>query len=175
MSKEYLPTAVDAYRFAENGVHLHGTMSVQAMSRLVPTMISPDGDVEVDVQFGIDEKIRFIKGWVKAHLNVQCQRCLELFAFEIISDFVFVIVRTDADAKKLPQRFDPVMIKNDSLNISDMVEEELIINLPLVPMHAEADCKVKLPIVVMEDPQGATLAKKANPFKVIESLKIKPK
>ncbi|MES2217053.1 MAG: YceD family protein [Pseudomonadota bacterium] len=174
MLNNNLPTHVDPVRFAENAMDLHGTLPISNMLRLAPSLNSPTGEAQVHIQFGMDKKIKFSKGQVKAELAVQCQRCLEPFVYEIISDFAFGIVETDAKAKELPAHYDPVLIIDDSLNLAEMIEEELIINLPIVLMHDPKDCKVKMPVVVLEDPD-ATQPKKVNPFKVIESLKVKPK
>jgi uncharacterized protein len=144
------------------------------MTRLAASLVSPEGEAQVHIKFGIEDKIRFSKGKVTAELSVQCQRCLEPFMYELSSDFAFGIVNTDAKAKELPAHFDPVLVTDDSLNLAEMIEEELIINLPIVLMHDPKDCKVKMPVVVLEDPEAAQ-PKKVNPFTVIESLKVKPK
>jgi uncharacterized protein len=173
MLNNNLPTHVDPVRFAENAADLHGTLPISNMLRLATSLANTSGDAEVHIQFGIDDRIKFSKGRVKAELAVQCQRCLEPFVYEIISDFAFGMVATDAKAKELPAHYDPVLVKDDSLNIAEMIEEELIINLPIVLMHDPKDCKVKMPVVVLEDTETAQ-PKKVNPFKVIESLKVKP-
>jgi uncharacterized protein len=170
MPKEYLPKHVDLTRFAENGADISGFLPLANMQRLADSLIEHEGEVKVNVHYGVDRnKIKFLKGALIAPLKLQCQRCLGSFVFEINGSFAYGIVTTDDEAKTLPEHYDPLVVKDDNLNVSDMVEEEIIVNLPIVPMHDPADCIVKLPIVVVEEHQ----AKKENPFKVIESLKIK--
>lgn len=175
MLNKNLPTHVDLTRFAENAMELAGVLPLSEMQRLATSLLNTAGEAEVHIKFGIDErKIKFAKGQVKTELSVQCQRCLEPFKYEIISDFAFGMVDTDEKAKDLPPHYDPVLVTGDELNLADMIEEELLINLPIVLMHDPEECKVKMPVVVLEDPE-ATQPKKTNPFKVIESLKVKPK
>jgi uncharacterized protein len=174
MSKDYLPTQVNPLRFAENATQLHGHLFIKDMQRLTPSLYKQDGEVEVRLQFGIDAQgIRFLKGLASAQLTLQCQRCMEAFTHEISGDFTYAMVSDEEKAKRLPKHYDPVFVIEDSLNIQDMVEEELIINLPIVPMHCSEDCKIQLPITVAADP-GATVAAD-HPFKVIELLKVKNK
>jgi uncharacterized protein len=173
MLNKNLPTHVDPIRFAENAADLHGTLPISAMLRLATSLANTTGDAQVHIQFGIDDRIKFSKGRVKAELAVQCQRCLEPFVYELNSEFAFGMVATDEKAKELPAKYEPVMVSEAGLNIPEMIEEELIINLPIVLMHDPKDCKVKMPVVVLEDSETAQ-PKKVNPFKVIESLKVKP-
>jgi uncharacterized protein len=175
MPKQTLPIAVDPVRFAENGTDLHGIVLIKNMPRLVPSLFSAEGEVEANVQFGIDQQgIKYLKGQIKAFLTMQCQRCMEAFVYEIISPFTYGMVTSDGEAATLPAQYDPVVVSADNLNMTDMVEEELMINLPIVPMHDPKDCKVTLPIVVVADAEAEAQAKKQHPFKVIESLKVKP-
>lgn len=175
MSKDCLPTQVDPIRFADNAAKLQGTFPLKTMQRLSTSLAADQGDVAVGMSFGTDDQgVRFLKGDVEATLTLQCQRCLEPFLHQIISNFSYGLVSTEKKVSLLPSGYDPLLIKEDILDISGIVEEELIVNLPLVPMHDTKDCKVKLPIVMVDETE-VTTAEKENPFKVIELLKIKPK
>jgi uncharacterized metal-binding protein YceD (DUF177 family) len=56
------------------------------------------------------------------------------------------------------------------LFIPDVIEDELIVGLPIVPMHDLKDCKVVLPLIAKSE---AISIEKENPFKVIELLREK--
>jgi uncharacterized protein len=174
MSKDYLPTQVNPLRFAENATQLHGHLFIKDMQRLTPSLFKSEGEVEVRLQFGIDERgIRFLKGLAIAQLTLQCQRCMEAFVRDISGDFIYAMVSDEEKAKRLPKRYDPVFVIDDTLNIQDIVEEELIINLPIVPMHCSEDCKIQLPITVASEPSATQ--EMDHPFKVIELLKVRNK
>ena len=176
MSKVNLPKQVDPIRFAENAADLHGKLLVKNMPRLVDSLRAPLGDVAVDIQFGVDRQgIRHIKGQVQTTLTLECQRCLQAFPYEIASDFSYGLVSSEDEAKLLPSSYEPVLVQDGILNIQDMIEEELIVNLPIVSMHDPDDCPVKLPLQVASDEVAAPKVAKESPFKVIESLKVKPK
>jgi len=175
MSKDYLPIQVNPIRFAENAATLRGTLLVKNMDRLAPSLFEHDSEVDVDLRFGVDDQgIRFLNGHVATQLTLQCQRCLEPFVYEITSDFISGIVSTEKAALSLPENYDPMVVRDEILVIQDVVEEELILNLPIVAMHELKDCKVSLPVIVAET-QPISQAEKENPFKVIELLKVKPK
>ena len=174
MHKDTLPLKVDPFRFADNAISLQSTLPIKNMQRLCESLGNNEGDVQIDIHFGADEEgIRFVRGHIDTTVSLQCQRCLESFTFEIASDFASGIVHTDEEGDKLPQRYDPLVAKDATLFISDLIEEELIVSLPIVPMHDVQTCKVKLPFLpdntVSEEPGPE------SPFKVIEILRSKRK
>ncbi len=171
MSRDSLLRQIDPYRFAENGADFCGSLSIKNMARLCPSLFTDEGEVEVSVSFGIDQQgVKFVKGHFATQVILQCQRCLESFSYHMAGDFNAGMVNTEEAANKLPGNYDPLIIKEDVLIIQDIIEDELILSLPLVPMHNLESCKVKLPVIVADN---AEITKKANPFRVIETLKKK--
>lgn len=172
MSKDNLPLKVDPFRFADNASRLQGAMPIKNMERLRASLASDQGDAEVNIRFGVDEQgIRFMQGRVETHLALQCQRCMESFDYEIINDFKLGIVQTEEEANELPTSYDPLIMTGEDLFLQDVIEDELIVSLPIVPMHESKDCKVKLPLIAGSDKTSEM--EKDNPFKVIELLREK--
>lgn len=172
MHKENLPLKIDPFRFAENGLSLSGFLSIKDLPRLSSSLYSEEGEIQAEMVFGIDEEgLRYVKGHLTAVLTLQCQRCLEPFKYEIIGDFLSGIVHTEKEALQLPERYDPLVVADGSLILSDMIEEELIVSLPIVPMHDAKQCKTKLPFGYNSEAEA--VAEKENPFKVIETLRTK--
>ncbi|HSW69326.1 MAG TPA: YceD family protein [Gammaproteobacteria bacterium] len=166
-----LPLKVDPFRFSDNSLSLEGKLLIKDMPRLFPSLSSDEGEVVVNLKFGVDEEgIRNVKGHMETCLILQCQRCLESFKYEIIGDFMLAIVRTEKEAERLPERYDPLLVPDLSLILSDMVEDELIINLPIVPMHKIDNCKVKQSL---ESYSNDAVTEKESPFKNLESLRSK--
>jgi uncharacterized protein len=173
--KESLPVKLDPFRFADNAIRVHGVLPVKQLARLSSSLFTDDGEVDVNLTFGVDEEgIRFVRGHYEAHLTLQCQRCMESLIYGITDDFALAIVnppKVGKEADQLPSRYDPALITDGMLHVPDMVEDELIVNLPIVPMHDSTDCRVKLPLVA--DSGLSPELEKDNPFKVIELLRSK--
>lgn len=172
MSKDSLPTQVNALRSAENAAIFHGTVLVEDMQRLRSSLLSNEGEVKVDLEFGIDrQKIRYVKGHYATELRLQCQRCMEPFSYRIVGDFISGLVNSVEEAENLPESYDPLIVIDNNLIIKDVIEDELILSLPIVPMHDPNDCNVTLPQAASDG--SGTDFEKVSPFKVIESLKKK--
>jgi uncharacterized protein len=175
MIKDYLPTQVDPFRFAENATKLQGILPLNAMERLTPSLFTQDGEVKVSLTFGIDEQgARFLRCHIECRLTLQCQRCMQPFIHEIIEKLNYGIIDSEDKMSSLSTDYEPLLIRDGMINISDVIEEELIVNLPIVPMHNQQDCPVKLPLVVVDETEEVTIEKE-NPFKVIEFLSAKNK
>jgi DUF177 domain-containing protein len=122
------------------------------------------------LQFGIDEQgINYLKGHIKTRLTLQCQRCMEPYIYEIISDFVLGIVNTLDEADALPEHYEPVLTNEGQLDLKELIEDEIILNSPIVPKHDPKDCKVTLPLETPDEKESS--AKGNNPFHVLKSLK----
>lgn len=172
LKENTLPIQVDAFRFAENATRLQGVLLIEDMQRLVSNLYSNEGQAKVEMEFGVDRQgIRFLKGQYIAQLQLPCQRCLESIAYEAKGNFLSGIARTEEEASQLPKGYDPLIAAEGMLILREVFEDELIVNLPIVPMHAESECKVKLPLTIETDEKVEE--SKENPFKVIEFLKVR--
>ena len=170
LKENTLPIQVDPFRFADNAICLQGTMYIKDLQRLASGLYANDGEIKANIEFGVDRQgIHFLRGQITACLTLQCQRCLEPFGYEIESRFLSGVVRSEEEANQLPKGYDQLIVKEDRLVIQDVVEDELIVNLPIVPMHQVNDCKLKLPLEI-ETNEPVEVGKE-NPFKVIEFLK----
>jgi uncharacterized protein len=177
MSKEYLPTKVDPFRFADQAIRLEGVLLIKDLHRLHDSLLSTEGEVNVRVQFGVDEqKIHYMRGHYTTQLVLQCKRCMEQYVQNVTGEVRSGFVQTEEEADQLPDYYDPVVVSAGVLAIADVIEDELIIGLPIVPMHAAKDCKVSLPLILSSDDvsNDVTLANdEDHPFKVIELLRKK--
>jgi DUF177 domain-containing protein len=172
MSEENIPQKVDPFRFAEHAIRLQGTLPVKKMQRLCESIYEDSGEIRVNIEFGKNEQdICFLTGQLSGTLQLQCQRCMEPLAFNVHNNLELAIVHTEEEAEKLPEGYDSIIANNDILIIQDTIEDELIVRLPLVPMHDHKDCKITLPLVIESD--EAAQMEKENPFKVIELLRTK--
>lgn len=174
MSKDNLSEKINPSRLAEAGADLHRSLLIKDMQRLCTSLADDSGQVEVDIRFGIDQQgTRFLKGHLETEVTLQCQRCMEPFAYAIISDFLSGVVKTEEAAERLPSTYEPVLVDEEGmLVVQDMVEDELIIGIPIVPMHDPKDCKVDLSKVLQDLDKGAEKDNN-NPFNVIDILRAK--
>lgn len=174
MHEKFIPEYVDPYRLAEQNLQLDGLVKVIDMHRLNSSRQEPGENetVAVKLRFGTDEQgLPYMKGHLQASLGLQCQRCMERFTYEIISDFALGIVKSLEEEKALPEQYEPAMVHEGQLALREVIEDELILNLPIIPRHEPEACNVQLPLTDTEWKKS----ERENPFQVLQSLKHKQK
>jgi uncharacterized protein len=170
-----LPQHINLLRMSEHPVQFQGSLLIKDMQRLVLSLASTEGRVDVSLMLDSDtEGTRFCRVKLKAEVFLQCQRCMEPYSYEIISDFLQGIVNSESEADELPEQYEPVLAKDGMLVIQDLVEDELILKLPIVPMHEAAECKVRLPLADSTW-NSEVEEEKQNPFNVLKFLKRESK
>lgn len=139
MSKP-LADPVDAKRLAADGAVLERRYTLADFPRLADVLVSPAGDVAVRVAF-----LTLAEGVVGCELDVQaapllrCQRCLEPCTIEVDSSTRLALVGSDAEAQQVPEGFEPVVTDAARLALHELVEDELLLSLPIVPRHDDSD------------------------------------
>jgi uncharacterized protein len=105
-------------------------------------------------------------------LPMQCQRCLNPVLEAVQAERSFLFVADEAAAQALDDEVeDDVLVISRDFDALALVEDELILSLPLVPLHEL--CPESLPMSVA-DPAFEAAAERPNPFGVLASLKTDP-
>jgi uncharacterized protein len=172
-----LPEFIDPWHFAEIGKELTGHVSLTNLPRLKGILLDLEGEAEVLLRFnkGKSRQVR-ITGHVKADLKQECQRCLEPVTISVESDVDVVVVEGYEEAELLAEELEPLLAGDKRIRLTEVVEDELLLALPQVPMHPEDECKAAYENYEGSPEQAAEeeVEKKSNPFAVLKDLKSKP-
>lgn len=142
------PRHVDVGHFARLGGQLGGRLSVADLPRLKETVVVPaDGDTPVDwTAQGLvrqptgSEPQPWVRLGIRARLAMTCQRCLNTVDLPIDLDREFRFVRSEDEAAELDAELDEdVLVLSRRFDLLELVEDELLLALPLVPRHE--DCR----------------------------------
>ena len=171
-AREKLPARVDPRRLAAAGARLAGQLPLEMLPRLAERLAGSSGTVNAALQFGADAQGRqFIKGSVNTEVQLVCQRCLQTMPFTIEAELSLAIVTSEAEALRLPDGYEAVIVAGDTVDLPAVVEDELLLSLPFAPMHADSHCGGGRGLS-SADPDTAA-KDKPNPFAVLEQLKHK--
>jgi uncharacterized protein len=136
-------TPADFEALAARQAELVGEFAVENMGRLAEHVGAQAGTVSAAFAFS-----RHDAGWIRlvvslqATLSVTCQRCLGPLELEITEDVEFGVVDTDASASLVPEDLETVVLDGDRFSPQSLVEDEMIMAVPLVPKHAAEQCAV---------------------------------
>jgi uncharacterized protein len=177
--RSFDPLHLDVEVFAKEAAELEGEWPLLSLDRLAdaahPQARPNEHDTvrwhavgEARPQRGAPPEIRLhLRGG--ADLSLVCQRCLGPLPTRLAAerDFVFAADETiaaelDADSE------DDVLALTRSLDLRSLVEDELLLALPLVPRHEL--CPEPLPMAA-GDADDAPEAERPNPFAALAALK----
>jgi uncharacterized protein len=163
-----LPELVDPWRLADARKRLSGRLALARLGRLGRAIVGGEPWVQADLGFLRDERNRaIVTGRVKAELELQCQRCLEPVSFPVDLALRLAVVENDAEAARLPDEIDPLLVDSGRLHLADMIEDELLLALPQVPMHDPGSCPAEGSVGFGEAEADAG----GNPFAALAELK----
>jgi uncharacterized protein len=134
-----LPEVVDFLKQVDNNSCFEGSWPLCRLVRLRPVISSDEGDITASVRFSKRSGIRCLDGTVSAQLVLECQRCLRPVTKQIQSEFHLGLVASEEEAASLPKEFEPLDLVPGEQSLIDVLEDELLLSLPIVALH-DQDC-----------------------------------
>ena len=133
-----LPEAVNFVRQVELKRTIEGVYPISKLSRLSEVLLCNEGFVTAKLEFGNCVGFACLKGKVSATLTAECQRCLKPVGNEVSGRFKFALVNSEDEFELLPEELEPYLLKGDEQSIIDLIEDELLLSLPMVTVHEKA-------------------------------------
>jgi uncharacterized protein len=126
---------VDAERMVAGRRSFEGSLPVAELPRLVEALANDSGEVayRLDFETGeLGEPRLHVRA--RAGLTLECQRSLEPFVFPAEVDARLGLLADEADADALPGDCEPLLLEGGALSPRKVIEDELLLVLPLVPV-----------------------------------------
>ena len=173
MLNDPIPPHVDPRKLADRGTTLQGEVLLADLERLCDPLSDNVGTVQAKFVFERDERRSVvIHSSIEVEVKMVCQRCLELVALPIRSECHYAVVKEGADTQSLPKGYDVLEVGEDPLDLMTLVEDELLLALPIVPAHDPEDCQQ--PAGANEPEPSQDEVSRSNPFSVLAQLKRDP-
>jgi uncharacterized protein len=164
MTKEHSPDRLDVKAFAQAGGHLSGHDTLLKYKRL-----AEEAQGLVRATHGIGGQI-WLRLKAEATFPMICQRCLHPVDVPLAVDREFRFVADEATAEALDESSDEDLLAlSREFNLRELIEDELLMELPVVPRHDECPTDVKM-ASSDEDFEEAS-ADKPNPFAALAGLR----
>lgn len=156
-------TLPDPIRFAAERGEASGSIEIANLARLPELLHDSAGELTWQVRGERDAEGRsFLKFEVHGHAGLTCQRCLERFDWSIAVRPVLRLVPAGSeipDEELEIEAYDTIEAERD-LDLLELVEDELLLLVPLAPMHETC-----------EPPRPAGVTADESPFAVLAKLR----
>lgn len=158
---------------ARRGVE--GRLPLSTLTRLESSLLDTEGDVRFALDFDRDSlQVPYVELRIEAELPLECQRSLERFLLPVKIVQRLGLIRDEAEEAALPPGYEPLLVpENGELRTTELVEDELILAVPVVPVSPGSEA-VERDWPVTQTEQDELSKSSANPFAALSALKSKP-
>ncbi|MBK7249931.1 MAG: DUF177 domain-containing protein [Gammaproteobacteria bacterium] len=109
--------------------------------RLAAQLARPEGTAQGRVRFSRVLGLAVAELVVSGEAWLVCQRCLEPMRRLLAGESRLALVVDAAGADAVPEGLEAMIVEDERVSIHELVEEELLLDLPNVPLHEDpADC-----------------------------------
>lgn len=145
-----------------------GTVPVTWLKRLEDLLDAPTVEDTLGFRLSVGKDAQ---GHVRLLLKLQgavpltCQRTLDRFLLPIDAESELTVVESESELATLPEDAEPKVCPEGRLQLIDLIEDEVLLLLPVVPVRPDSE-----PVVQAGDPPLEP-EEKPSPFAVLEELK----
>ena len=167
---DQLPVLINPLSFCDRGKRLVGAIKISQLARLSDSLLDDSGAISIDFSFDKEERLPTLQGNIKTVLILQCQTCLKQVEWPIDKDFKLGLVTSLEQADRLTSDCEPLLLKDEKILLTDLVEDELLLALPDFPRHNNV-CMPEEKDRAVAKSNDAEQLNSNNPFSVLADLK----
>ena len=161
---------LDIDRLADREADVDFSVPLAELPRLRSRLASVEGTVHGQVHFTRQSRVPVAELSMSGSATLQCQRCMEKMQGPVETSARGALIFSEADISRVPEDLEPMLAPGGQLSIAELVEEELMLFLPIVPLHEDvAGCAVEPSASLIVEEQ-AELPTTQKPFQQLQEL-----
>ncbi|MGE0582794.1 MAG: DUF177 domain-containing protein [Steroidobacteraceae bacterium] len=130
---------LDAEQLADRRTDIDFSIPLRELPRIAPLLARDDGAAKGTVSFDRERALAVADLAVEAKVALTCQRCLRPMTWPIVSRARVAIVGDAAAADGVAPDLETVIAPGGQVSVGELVEEELLLGLPIVALHADGE------------------------------------
>ncbi len=168
--RDKLRRRFQVYKEVSRKGYFEGEIPVADLDRLAELLYSGEsarspGGIQVSFEFVASEYgLPMLTGRLAARLGLECQRCLGAMEMLVELDLELLVDASDEVVRE--SSLDTLYSDDGYIDMFDVIEDELILAIPLVARHDERACNHHWPT---EAEDAAAVAE--NPFAALRALR----
>lgn len=167
---------IDVRKYFSQQREYRGVLGLSQLPRL-QALLADNGDssdIRVDLQFEKNSQNEcFITGTIEAELILVCQRCLGDLPYHLqtrLAVRVLEVLQASGDRELEADELEVVLSEQGRLDLRALIEDEVILSLPIVSSHDAADCNQQLS-AFRTSAEAQSADRQNKPFAALEALK----
>ena len=161
MSSWSQPLEVD--RLADGGADVDFAVPLAEVSGLRSLRAGVAGSLRGRAHFAREEGMPVADLSFSGTVTLQCQRCLQPLEWPLETVSRIALIASEEEAARVPAEREPVLAAGGRISVGELLTEELLLLLPIVPLHeAGARCTNERAAATPPPPGGETHRPFAN-------------
>jgi uncharacterized protein len=142
------PLEVD--RLAEAGAEVDFAIPLAELSALRSVRAEIGGEVHGRVRFGREREFAVAQLSLSGTATLECQRCMQPMELPLETVTRVALVTSEADLGRVGEDLEPVLAAGGRISVGELITEELLLMLPIVPLHEEGSACASAPATADE-------------------------
>ena len=122
---------------ADERADVHLTIALADLPRVQPRLGATAGTISGRVRFRREGALAVATVTVNGAVPLVCQRCLALMSWPIEGAAQVALIEAESQADAVPEHLEPVWAPQGHVSLRDLLEEELLLCLPIVALHPQ--------------------------------------
>jgi uncharacterized protein len=97
------------------------------------------GTVSGRVRFGREQGLATAEIALSGTVMLECQRCMKPMQLPLETTVRVALIASEADVGRVPADLEPVLAAGGRISIGELITEELLLVLPIVPLHTDGN------------------------------------
>ena len=172
MQESQQNSSIQPFKLANKEGELKFNWSVASLERLSGVLFSDKGWVKVALSGQFDHRRRsLITAVITAELTLECQTSFEPIEYRVGKEVTYCMVVAESQFNEAEEEYEAVLVEDGYLDIMQVIEDELILSVPLVANKSVEETGQNMSFGVLDEVEIARQEKAENPFSVLENLK----
>jgi DUF177 domain-containing protein len=133
--------SINPLRLAKARERIVGKIQLDSLVRLKDILLENTGELQYSLSFDFDESgICIVESMIDTQLILECQRCFKPVDIEIHKSSLLGVVNNKDEFDALAKEYEPLQLDEEIVTVEELVEDELLLSIPLSPLHSEDKC-----------------------------------
>jgi uncharacterized protein len=128
-------------RLADGGADIDFAVPLAELAGLRSPRAGVGGGVHGHAHFAREQGMPVADLAFSGTVSLQCQRCLQPMERSLERVSRIALIASESEAGRVPPEREPVLAAGGRISIGELLTEELLLLLPIVPLHEERECE----------------------------------
>lgn len=131
-----LPKQLSVFDFASKELSFSQNLRIKELPEINKIANNKAGKLEVSLSFFLEnDNIPCVKGTISTKIALLCQRCLKNVFLDLNIEFNLAFIKNNSTNINLSPIFELYFIEKDNIPTIDIISEEILLEIPISPIH----------------------------------------